>query len=101
MKKTLFIALMLALTSACTTVTIRDQGTVKISSSPDYSTMNHFFFWGLVGHSYVNVSQVCGGKPPVQMQTEQTFVDGLLTLITLGIYNPRSASVWCTDEGGA
>jgi hypothetical protein len=101
MKKMILVAFMLALTSACTTVTIRDQGTVKISSTPSYSKTNHFFFWGLVGHSTINVTQICGGKAPVQMQTEQTFVDGLLRVITLGIYTPRSAYVWCTDEGGA
>ena len=101
MKKIALCILFVGMMSGCTTVTIRDQGTTKVSSSPDYSTMNHFFFWGLVGHSHVNVTQICGNKPPVQLQTEQTFLDGFLQVITLGIYAPRSAYVWCSEEGGA
>jgi Bor protein len=101
MKKIALIALLVGLMSGCTTVTIRDHGTSKISSTPDYSTMNHFFFWGLIGHSHVNVTQICGGKTPAQLQTEQTFLDNVLAIITLGIYYPRSAYVWCNEEGGA
>jgi hypothetical protein len=29
------------------------------------------------------------------MQSQQTFVDGLLGLVTLGIYSPQTAKVWC------
>ena len=99
MKKIALCFLLLGLMSGCTTVTIRDHGTSKISSSPDYGTMNHFFFWGLVGHSHINVNQVCGGKTPVQMQTEQGFLDVVLASVTAGLYMPRSAYVWCSEEG--
>jgi hypothetical protein len=87
--------------SGCTTVTIRDRGTAKLASTPTYSSSQAFFFWGLGGTARVNVSNICSGKRPVQMQTQKTFVDGLLSFITLGIYSPRTASVWCSDEGGA
>jgi hypothetical protein len=100
MKKLALCILFAGLMSACTTVTIRDQGTSKLSSSPDYSTMNHFFLWGLIGHSHINVTEICGGKSPVQMQTEQGFLDNVLGIVTLGLYYPRSAYVWCSEDGG-
>jgi hypothetical protein len=94
-----FLFLLLLASSACTTVTLRDRGTAKLSSEPTYSSSKSFFFWGLAGTARVNVSGICGGKRPVQLQTQKTFTDGLLSFITLGIYSPRTASVWCTEEG--
>jgi len=99
MKKIALCFLLLGLMSGCSTVTIRDRGAAKLTSTPEYGTMNHFFFWGLVGHSHINVNQVCGGKTPVQMQTEQGFIDVVLTGLTAGLYTPRSAYVWCSEEG--
>lgn len=56
-----------------------------------------FFFWGLAGEHSIDVNGVCQGKPAQQMQTQTTFLDGLLGGITLGIYAPRSAKVWCAS----
>jgi hypothetical protein len=99
-KYSLLLGLALMLTS-CSTVTIRDHGIEKISGEPSYTSSRSFFFWGLAGTSRINVSSICKGKRPVQLQTQKTFMDGFLGVITLGIYSPRTASVWCTEEGGA
>lgn len=82
----------------CATVTIRNQGERKISSPPTYKKTQHFFLWGLVGERSIDVSEVCGDQGTEQMQTQMTFVNGLLRLITLGIYAPRTAKVWCSQE---
>jgi hypothetical protein len=50
---------------------------------------------GLIGEHHVDVLAICGGKEPAQMQSQQTFVDGLLTLVTLTIYAPVTTKVWC------
>lgn len=81
--------------SACSTVTINPDGRAKLVSEPSYQDSKSFFFWGLVGEHHVDVQRICNGKEPVQMQSQQTFVDGLLTGITLGIYAPHSTKVWC------
>ena len=101
MKQLVLSIAVATLISGCSTVTVRDQGTTKISSSPSHSSMKHFFLWGIVGHSHVNVTEVCGPKPPVQVQTERSFLDGFLSVITLGLYYPRHAYVWCNEDGGA
>ena len=99
--KTFFpMVVIAAMLSACSTVTIRDHGTAKVSSEPSYSSSKAFFFWGLAGTARINTTAICHGKRPVQMQSQKTFVDGLLGFLTLGIYSPRTASVWCTEEGG-
>ncbi|WP_397472323.1 Bor family protein, partial [Rheinheimera sp.] len=44
---------------------------------------------------HVDVNTICNGAEPKQMQSQQTFTDGLLGLVTLGIYYPHTAKVWC------
>ena len=87
-------ALMLAL-SACSTVTINPDGRAKVVSEPSYQDSKAFFLFGLVGEHHVDVLRICNGKEPVQMQSQQTITDGLLGVITLGIYSPHSTKVWC------
>ncbi len=93
------LACSMALTlCACSTVTIQPQAQQKISSKPTYQESKSFFLFGLVGEHHVDVTQICGGKEPLQMQSQQTFVDGALTILTLGIYTPHTAKVWCPQE---
>ena len=43
-------------------------------------------------------SQNCGGaENVVKTETQQTFVNGLLGFITLGIYTPLEARVYCSQ----
>ena len=93
--KLFVVAVMLVTVSGCATVTITQQGEQKIISHPTYEKSQAFFLWGLVGDKYIDVKEVCGTKEVKQMQTQFTFVDELLSFITLGIYAPRTARVWC------
>ena len=95
MKKTIIAMTALCLMSACSSVTIRDQGKQKLAGDPTWEKSEPFFFWGLAGTGHVNVDEVCGNRKASQLQTQRTFVDGLLGVITLGIYSPHSARVWC------
>lgn len=81
---------------ACSTVTLRDKGTAKLSGEANYESSKPYFLWGLVGENHVDVSKACNGKPAKQIQATDTFVDSLLTVLTLGIYRPRTAKVWCS-----
>ena len=43
-------------------------------------------------------SQICGGaENVVKTETQQTFINGLLGFITLGIYTPLEARVYCSQ----
>lgn len=91
-----FPALLLALAMAgCSTVTIRDKSTNQLAGEPTYESSKAFFLWGLVGEHHIDVKDICGGKGAKQIQAQDTFVDSLLAVITLGIYMPRTAKVWC------
>lgn len=83
---------------ACSSVTIRPLGGEKDHSEPSYMDSKPFYFWGLKGEHDVDVNEVCEGAQVTQMQTIVTASDYLIGMVTLFIYAPRTAKVWCEDE---
>ena len=81
--------------TGCYNVTIRPDGGFKMASHPTFEQRQDFYLWGLVGESHIDTSKICTKSSPSQMQSEMTFVDGLLAVVTLGIYSPETAKVWC------
>jgi hypothetical protein len=84
--------------AACSTVTMRPKGTAKLSSDPSYSDSKPFFLFGLIGEHSVDVKNVCGTRPVTQTQTQDTVGDTLLAIVTIGIYTPRTAKIWCENN---
>ena len=63
------------------------------SSSTKGETITHHFlrFWNWAKKA-VDAAKICGGaENVVKTETQQTFVNGLLGFITLGIYTPLEA----------
>jgi hypothetical protein len=86
------------LLSGCFTQTVRFDAAPKDASEPQYEETLDFYLWGFFPSHVVDVQRVCAGRPASQLQSRTTFVNGLLNLITLGIYSPRSARVWCKSS---
>jgi hypothetical protein len=92
------ITLVLSL-SGCAAVTITESGPADFSYRPHYEESKHFFLWGLIGEHYVNVADICAEEQPVkQMQSKYSGLDVLYSALTLGLYLPRTARVWCQVE---
>ena len=54
-------------------------------------------FWNWAVKKTVDAAKICGGaENVVKTETQQTFVNGLLGFITLGIYTPLEARVLLT-----
>ncbi|MDB5105750.1 MAG: Bor family protein [Fibrobacteres bacterium] len=81
--------------SACASATIRPEGGEKVGGAPTYEESKSYFWWGLSGEHEINVVEVCKGKEVEQIQSQYTFLDGVKTFFTLGIYAPKTAKVWC------
>ena len=63
------------------------------SSSTKGENHHHHFFVSGIGQT-VDAAKICGGaENVVKTETQQTFVNGLLGFITLGIYTPLEARV--------
>ena len=68
------------------------------SSSTKGSITHHFFVSGIGQKKTVDAAKICGGAENiVKTETQQTFVNGLLGFITLGIYTPLEARVYCSQ----
>ena len=86
--------LLLAL-SACSSVTMRPYGGEKDTSKPTYQSSKDYYWWGLQNDYEINTTEICQGRRVMQMQSVSTLSDWLLQVVTLGIYFPRTAKVWC------
>jgi hypothetical protein len=54
------------------------------------------FLWGLVAAPEINVASECP-RGIARVDTQMSFVNGLATLVTLGIYTPRTVTVTCAS----
>ena len=64
--------------------------------APKETITHHFFVSGQ--KKTVDAAKICGGaENVVKTETQQTFVNGLLGFITLGIYNSLEARVYCSQ----
>ena len=67
--------------------------------APKETITHHFFVSGIGQKKTVDAAKICGGAGNVvsKQKTQQTFVNGLLGFITLGIYTPLEARVYCSQ----
>jgi len=91
-------SLLLVILTGCSSVTIQPEPIAELTENPSFEDSKPFYFWGLKGEHHVDVKKVCGEKDVLQMQSQQTFEDGALGFITLGIYAPHSVKIWCDEK---
>ena len=76
------------------TFTVQTNGSSKLKET----ITHHFFVSGIGQKKTVDAAKICGGaENVVKTETQQTFVNGLLGFITLGIYTPLEARVYCSQ----
>ena len=96
MKKMLLATTLALLITGCarkTTFTVQNK---PAAVAPE--TITHHFFVSGIGRRKLSCSKICGGaENVVKTETQQTFVNGLLGFITLGIYTPLEARVYCSQ----
>ena len=70
----------------------------QTGSSSTKGNHHHHFFVSGIGQKKIDAAKICGGaENVVKTETQQTFVNGLLGFITLGIYTPLEARVYCSQ----
>ena len=97
MKKMLLATALALLITGCAA-----QQTFTVQNKPaavaPKETITHHFFVSGIGQESIILAKICGGaENVVKTETQQTFVNGLLGFITLGIYTPLEACVYCSQ----
>ena len=90
MKKMLLATALIAYYRMCSqTFTVQNKPAAEIKGNHHPSFLR---FWNWAEET-VDEAKICGGaKNVVKTETQQTFVNGLLGFITLGIYTPLEAA---------
>ena len=96
MKKMLLATALALLITGCAQQTFTVQN--KPAAVAPKETITHHFVSGIGQKKTVDAAKICGGaENVVKTETQQTFVNGLLSFITLGIYTPLEARVYCSQ----
>ena len=98
MKKMLLATALALLITGCAQQTFTVQNK-PAAVAPKETITHHFFVSGIGQKKTVDAAKICGGaENVVKTETQQTFVNGLLGFITLGIYTPLEARVYCSHS---
>ena len=96
MKKMLLATALALLITGCAQQTFTVQN--KPAAVAPETIAHHFFVSGIGQKKTVDAAKICGGaENVVKTETQQTFVNGLLGFITLGIYTQLEARVYCSQ----
>ena len=88
MKKMLLATALALLITGCAQQTFTVQN--KPAAVAQETITHHFFVSGIGQKKTVDAAKICGAEKFVKTETQQTFVNGLLGFITLGIYTPSA-----------
>ena len=96
MKSVLGAVFLIAILSGCATQRFTVNAPVGPANAATSETSQAFFIEGLGQETVLDAAEVCGGAQNVaSVEVEETFLDGLLGVLTGGIYTPRTARVYC------
>jgi uncharacterized lipoprotein YajG len=94
MNKIMMVLFAVLLIGGCAAQTFNING--ADGEVPTSQKSQTFFISGLGQEKVTDAAQMCGGADKVvKVEAQHTFVNGLLGLVTLGIYTPRDAKVYC------
>jgi len=94
MKKLMMIAFVAVALSGCAQQTFRINS--GVAEKPTQETKQTFFVNGIGQSKTIDAAQVCGGADKViRTEVQESGTDVLLRVVTLGIYTPREARVYC------
>jgi hypothetical protein len=85
--------------TGCMTHTYRT-GLRPAQAEADYDSWHHHILWGLVTLSdEIDLREICPDGAAV-MHNKQTFLNGFVGYLTIGIYSPSTVKVWCAAPTG-
>ena len=96
MKKMLLATALALLITGCAQQTFTVQNK-PAAVAPKETITHHFFVSGIGQKKTVDAAKICGGAENVVKTETRKHSNGLLGFITLGIYTPLEARVYCSQ----
>lgn len=94
--KKLALLMAVATLTGCATQTYHISPNAPQSAEPTKESMQTFFVGGLGQEQSIDANAFCGGADNVaRVQTQQSFLNGVLGYVSMGIYTPRQVKVYC------
>lgn len=93
-KLILFIAVCTLLTSCYSYTSVVGEGQ---QDNKEVIEKNHYLIYGLAPVNVSDSKAMANGKKDYTVKTEQTFWDGVISILTFGIYTPTTTTV-ITDK---
>jgi len=94
MKRIFTVLAIITFMSACSTQTALVNGQRGILAKDEMQT---FFVSGLGQTQTLDAGTICGGATNVvKVERTTSFMNGILNLLSSGIYSPQDAKVYCT-----
>ncbi len=75
---------------------VNNSVTQEDAENPTFDSWSNNFLFGLVSGSAVDLNEICPDGV-ARIHEQETFASGLVTLLTLSLYNPISVTVHCAD----
>jgi len=96
MKKLMIAALTTMALSGCAQQTFKIND--DIAADPAHVTKQAFFVQGIGQSQLIDAGLVCGGADKVvRTEVQESGMDVFLRVVSLGIYTPREARVYCSQ----
>lgn len=96
MKKILAVAAFAVMLSGCAQQSFQLKNAQHVA--PKQTTTHHFFLSGIGQKEMLDAAAICGGQEKVErVEAQQTVTNVLLAMVTLGIYTPREARIYCSQ----
>jgi outer membrane lipoprotein SlyB len=96
MKKLIAIACAAFALTGCATQSFIVSG--DSTAAPTQKSAQSFFISGIGQTRTLDAAAICGGSAKVmKVESQQSFLNGLLGVVTMGIYTPRDAKVYCAN----
>ncbi len=73
----------------------------KPAPGPMSETWHNGFLWGLAEGAPVDLSGVCPSGPFAQVDSTESFINGVVHAVTWSIYTPETIVVTCTAADAA
>lgn len=85
--------------SGCATQQVDFHDGIQDNTQAQHKEWQHFFIFGLVPPAQtVDSDEFCDNDTIARVETEQTFLNGLVGAVTYGIYNPMTLRIYCKSQ---